>query len=112
MHNPSLNPPLKEPHVPRITPPSPWAPLRRLLWLCLGLSVVAVVAALAWLRATGAPMRWELALAVTGGVAGTLLLTGALMGLVFVSNQSGHDASVGGGDDGADDDRADDDRAD
>jgi hypothetical protein len=40
-------------------------------------------------------MRWELLLAVSVGVAGTLLLTGALMGLVFVSNRSGHDASVG-----------------
>lgn len=74
---------------------SAWAPLRRLLWLCAGLSLLAAGAAIAWLKASGAPMRWELLLAVSGGVAGTLLLTGALMGLVFVSNRSGHDASVG-----------------
>jgi hypothetical protein len=104
-------PTAQELHVPRISPtdtpqpgtPSPWAPLRRLLWLCLGLTVLATGAALAWLRATGAPMRWELLLAVSIAVAGTLLLTGALMGLVFVSNQSGHDASVGRGDRAGDD---------
>jgi hypothetical protein len=74
---------------------SPWAPLRRLLWLCLAVSVPTAGAAIAWLAAGGAPMRWELLLAVAGGITGTLLLAGALMGLVFVSNRSGHDASVG-----------------
>lgn len=64
------------------------------------LAVVAVLAALAWLHWTGAPVRWELYLAVTLGVAGTLLLTGALMGLVFVSSRSGHDESVDGRDAG------------
>jgi hypothetical protein len=58
------------------------------------LAVVAVIAALLWLRWTGAPARWELYLAVSVGVAGTLLLAGALMGLVFVSSRSGHDDSV------------------
>ena len=62
--------------------------------LTSGLAIIAVVAALAWLDATGAPARWELYLAVTVGVAGTLLLTGALMGLVFVSSRSGHDESI------------------
>jgi hypothetical protein len=70
------------------------------MWLCAGLSIAAAAAAILWLKASGAPMRWELLLAVSGGVAGTLLLTGALMGLLFVSNQSGHDASVGHGDGG------------
>ena len=65
------------------------------MWLCLGLSLLAAAAAIWWLKTSGAPMRWELLLAVSVGVAGTLLLTGALMGLLFVSNRSGHDASVG-----------------
>jgi hypothetical protein len=72
-----------------------WAPLYRLIRLCLALSVPAIAGAYAWLWTGGAPMRWELLLAVGAGIAGTLLLTGALMGLLFVSNQSGHDASVG-----------------
>ncbi len=75
-----------------------WAPLHRLVRLCLALSVPAIAAAYAWLWVGGAPMRWELLLAVGGGIAGTMLLTGALMGLLFVSNQSGHDDSVGHGD--------------
>lgn len=65
------------------------------------LAIIAVLAALAWLDSTGAPPRWELYLAVTVGVAGTLLLTGALMGLVFVSSRSGHDDSVDRRDGGA-----------
>lgn len=70
----------------------PFRRLMRVVGLC---ALVAVLAALAVLQATGAPARWELWLAVAGGVAGTVLLTGALMGLVFVSNRSGHDDSVG-----------------
>lgn len=79
------------------TPPgaNPWAPLRRLVRLCLWLSVPAIAVAYGWLWRSGAPMRWELLLAVAAGIGGTLLLTGALMGLLFVSNQSGHDASIG-----------------
>lgn len=76
-------------------PVSAWVPFRRLMRI-VGLSaVLAVLAALAALHLTGAPPRWELWLAVSGGIAGTVLLTGALMGLVFVSNRSGHDDSVG-----------------
>lgn len=74
---------------------SPWAPFRRLMGIVALVSVAAVAAALAWLTASGAPVRWELWLAVAGGVAGTMLLAGALMGLVFVSNRSGHDADIG-----------------
>jgi hypothetical protein len=77
------------------TAASPWAPLKRLVCLCLALSVPAIAAAYAWLWDSGAPMRWELLLAVAAGIAGTLGLTGALMGLLFVSNQSGHDSTVG-----------------
>lgn len=75
-------------------PASIWQPFRRLMKVTGALAVAAVTAALLWLRWTGAPPRWELYLAVSVGVAGTLLLAGALMGLVFVSSQSGHDDSV------------------
>lgn len=73
---------------------SVWAPFRRLMAITATIAVVAVMAASAWLYASGAPARWELYAAVAGGVAGTLLLTGALMGLVFVSSRSGHDDDV------------------
>lgn len=77
---------------------SAWVPFRRLMRIVVMCAVLAVLAALAVLQATGAPARWELWLAVSGGIAGTVLLSGALMGLVFVSNRSGHDDSVGRGD--------------
>jgi hypothetical protein len=72
-----------------------WAAFRRLMrWV--GLATVATTGlGLWWLQASGAPPRWELWLAAAGGIAGTMLLTGALMGLVFLSNRSGHDASGG-----------------
>lgn len=73
---------------------SVWRPFKQLMAITGGLAVIAVAAALGWLHATGAPPRWELYLAVSVGVAGTLLLTGALMGLVFVSSRSGHDESI------------------
>jgi hypothetical protein len=72
-----------------------WAPFWRLLRIVALCALLAVLVALGALLATGAPARWELWLAVAGGVGGTVLLSGALMGLVFVSNRSGHDDSVG-----------------
>lgn len=80
---------------PERQPESAWAPFRRLMLVVVAITVLAVGAALAWLQASGAPARWELWLAVTVGVAGTMLLAGGLMGLVFVSNRSGHDDDVG-----------------
>ena len=84
--------------IDSVTPESVWVPFRRLMMIVALCAVLAVAAALVWLRATGAPDRWELWLAVSGGIAGTVLLTGALMGLVFLSNRSGHDDHVGHGD--------------
>jgi hypothetical protein len=75
-----------------------WVPFWRLMRIVALCALIAVLAALGWLQATGAPARWELWLAVAGGVAGSVLLSGALMGLVFVSSRSGHDDSVGRGD--------------
>ncbi len=74
---------------------SPWPAFRRLMWWVVLATALAVAAGLGWLHASGAPARWELWLAAAGGIAGTMLLTGGLMGLVFLSNRSGHDAHVG-----------------
>lgn len=79
-----------------------WAAFRRLMgWIVLA-TLLATAAGLWWLRASGAPQRWELWAAAAGGIAGTMLLTGALMGLVFLSNRSGHDQTVGQADPKAD----------
>lgn len=71
-----------------------WSAYWRLLRLMAIVAVLAAGAALAWLTADGAPLRWELWAAVAGGVGGTVLLSGALIGLAFLSARSGHDASI------------------
>ena len=72
-----------------------WAAFRRLMgWIGLA-TLLALGVGGWWLHASGAPARWELWVAAGGGIAGTMLLTGALMGLVFLSNRSGHDDQVG-----------------
>ncbi|MBU6166470.1 MAG: hypothetical protein KGQ52_10085 [Alphaproteobacteria bacterium] len=72
-----------------------WARFRRLmLWVGLA-TLLALAGGLWWLWASGAPARWELWVAAAGAIAGTMLLTGGLMGLVFLSSRSGHDAAVG-----------------
>jgi hypothetical protein len=83
--------------VHNIEPPAAanWAAFRRLMRWTLLATLVVTALGLWWLHASGAPARWELWLAAAGGIAGTMLLTGALMGLVFLSNRSGHDANVG-----------------
>ena len=92
-----MNGPGPNPSEPAATS-SAWVPFWRLMRIVALCALLAVLAALGWLQATGAPQRWELWLAVAGGVGGTVLLSGALMGLVFVSSRSGHDDSVGRGD--------------
>lgn len=75
-------------------PAAAWAAYRRTLRTTAMVAVLAAAAALAWLTADGAPLRWELWAAVAGGVGGTVMLSGALMGLAFLSARSGHDASI------------------
>ncbi len=72
-----------------------WAAFRKLMAWIVVATLLTIMAGFAWLHASGAPARWELWAAAAGGIAGTMLLTGALMGLVFLSNRSGHDQSVG-----------------
>ena len=65
-------------------------------WMALA-SAVSAVLALAYLKSTGAPMQLHMVIATIAGVGLSVLLGTALMGLVFLSNSSGHDDSVGGG---------------
>ena len=67
---------------------------RRLLAIVVAVAVVAVVAALAVLAAQGIALRVPLVIAMTAGIGGSVLLAGALMGLVFASASSGHDDAV------------------
>jgi len=70
-------------------------------WMLLA-AAVAVVLALLYLKAVGAPMAIHMVIATIAGVGLSVLLGTGLMGLVFLSNASGHDdeATGRGHDDG------------
>ncbi|KQN07567.1 MULTISPECIES: hypothetical protein [unclassified Sphingomonas] len=71
-----------------------WGRFRRMLaWMAL-LSLIAALAALAGIWWWIGGMNWVIALATIAGVGLSVLLGTALMGLVFLSNGSGHDAAV------------------
>ena len=70
-----------------------WARYRRLMrWMAL-LAAAAVAIALIYLKSRG-PLPLPMALATVFGVGLSVLLGTGLMGLVFVSAESGHDAGV------------------
>ena len=60
-------------------------------------AVGAVVAALLYLGSSGEPMPFSMVVATIAGVGLSVLLGAALMGLVFLSNASGHDDDAAGG---------------
>lgn len=82
----------------RPAPRDHWRRFRRLMLFMLMMAVVSVAVAIWYLQANDVPFHLHFVLAMGGGIALSLLLAGALMGLVFVSNRSGHDDSVGHGD--------------
>lgn len=71
-----------------------WGRFRRLLKFMGAVSIAAALTALAamwwWIGA----MNWVIAAATIAGVGLSVMLGGALMALVFLSNGSGHDAAV------------------
>lgn len=71
-----------------------WRRYRRLMALMLGVAVAAVAVALAVLHHDGVVLRRHVVTAMGLGIGVSLLLAGALMGLVFVSAASGHDDAV------------------
>ena len=71
-----------------------WRRFRRLITFMLAIAVIAIGGALWSLRRDGVVLHWQFMLAIGLGIGVSLLLAGALMGLVFVSAASGHDESV------------------
>jgi len=65
-------------------------------WMALA-AFVSVLLALAYLYGTGAPLPIHAVIATVAGVGLSVLLGTALMGLVFLSNNSGHDDDASGG---------------
>ena len=80
-------------HDPRA---AAWRRFRSLMrWSALA-ALGAVLLALVYLKASGQPMPIHMVIATIAGVGFTVLLGAALMGLVFLSNASGHDESASG----------------
>jgi hypothetical protein len=72
-----------------------WARWRRIMGGIAVLAAVTVAAALLWLALSGEEVSVHFYIATALGIGLTMLLAGALMGLVFLSNGTGHDDAVG-----------------
>jgi hypothetical protein len=71
-----------------------WRRFRRLMLLMLVVALGTAGLAVWKMRADGVPFHLHFMIAMGGGIVLALLLAGALMGLAFVSNRSGHDDAV------------------
>ncbi len=71
-----------------------WRRFRWLLRVMATISAVAALLALAGIWWWIGSMNWVIAAATLAGVGLSVMLGGALMALVFLSNGSGHDAAV------------------
>jgi uncharacterized protein (DUF2062 family) len=73
-----------------------WARYKQMMkWMILA-AVIAVAAALGWLKAMGEEMPIHMVIATIAGVGLSVLVGTGLMGLVFLSNSSGHDDAASG----------------
>ncbi|KAK0349300.1 hypothetical protein LTR94_033699 [Friedmanniomyces endolithicus] len=71
-----------------------WARFRTIMaWMTLA-AAIAVAGAMIALAEIYGPLNGVTMLGVIGGIGGTVMLTGALMGLVFLSSGTGHDEDV------------------
>jgi hypothetical protein len=82
---------------------SAWARYKRMMkWMVLA-AAITVGLSLFYLWLSGGPMPLHLIVATIAGVGLTVLVGTGLMGLIFLSNRSGHDDEAARG--GQDDDR-------
>ena len=79
-----------------------WARYRWIMRWVIAAAALSVAGALLFLWADGAPLSASVVIATSAGVALSVLLAGALMGLIFMSSGTGHDEDVAhfGEDDG------------
>ena len=74
-----------------------WARYKAMMsWMVLA-AAITVGLSLLYLWASGSPMQLHLVVATIAGVGLTVLVGTGLMGLVFLSNRSGHDEDASGG---------------
>jgi hypothetical protein len=87
MHSSSpLDDPAKAAHA--------WARYRRLMRYMFGVTVLVVIVALSLLYREVGMVSVHFFIATALGIGFAMLLMSALMGLVFLSNGTGHDAAV------------------
>ena len=82
--------PLDDPEIAAFA----WARYRAIMRWVLAVTVLVVGATIAWLYDADSPASLHYYIAVALGVGFTMLLAGALMGLVFLSHGTGHDDSI------------------
>jgi len=71
-----------------------WGRYKRILWAMGGVTVLVVLAVLGFLFWQNGFVSINFFIATALGIGGTMMLTAALMGLVFLSSGTGHDAAV------------------
>ncbi len=71
-----------------------WARYKRLMWWMALASIGATILCLGLLRYVAGPLTIHMTIAMAGGVFFSVMLAAALMGLVFLSSGSGHDAVI------------------
>lgn len=71
-----------------------WSRYWRLMRWMSGLTILCVIAALGFLYYLHGLVSIHMYIAAAGGVGFALLLTSALMGLVFMSSGTGHDECI------------------
>lgn len=72
-----------------------WRRWRRMMAFMLAVTFAVVAVVLAWFANSGEPVSIHFYIATGLGIGFMMMLTGALMGLVFLSNGTGHDESIG-----------------
>lgn len=71
-----------------------WSRFREVMaWMTLAAAVCAAAAIVAMALAYG-PLNLVTMLALIGGVGGSVMLAGLLMGLIFLSSGTGHDERI------------------
>ncbi len=83
--------PLDDPATARIA----WARYRRLMgWMALATAATVIAGLTILTLVAGDNLSIHMVIATGLGIAGSLLLTALLMGLVFLSSGTGHDESI------------------
>ena len=72
-----------------------WKRWRRMMALMSVVTLLMLAAVFTWFATGDEPVSIHFYIATALGIGVMMMLTGALMGLVFLSNGTGHDDSIG-----------------